>query len=54
MSKQAFQALLPEISQLVESEMGLHYPPDRWPDLQRGLRVAGGQLGFQDVEQFTH
>lgn len=48
MADDALAELMPEISRLVESEMGLHYPPERWPDLQRGLRVAGGDLGYAE------
>ena len=29
--------------------MGLHFPPERWADLQRGLAGAAAELGFADV-----
>nr|MDQ2687274.1 chemotaxis protein CheR [Armatimonadota bacterium] len=40
--------LIQDVSRLVESEMGLHYPPERWPDLQRGLLAAGSDLGYAE------
>ena len=42
--------LLAAVSQAVEAQLGLHYPPERWPDLERGLRGAAVELGFDDVE----
>jgi chemotaxis protein methyltransferase CheR len=38
--------LLTEASGLVAERMGLHFPEERWPDLARGLRAAGQELGF--------
>ena len=42
--------LIRDVSQLIESEMGLHYPPERWPDLQRGLLTAGSDLGYAEAD----
>lgn len=53
MTEQSLTELLPEVSRLVEAEMGLHYPPERWADLQRGLRVAGGELGYDNDAAFV-
>lgn len=40
---------LPEnFSRFVETRLGLHFPPSRWPDLHRGLRAAATELGFED------
>ena len=42
--------LLSKASQSVEAQLGLHYPPERWADLERGLRGAAAELGFGTVE----
>lgn len=41
---------LSAISVLVSERMGLHYPPDRWGDLARGLEKATAALGYANVE----
>lgn len=43
--------LLATVSHAVEAQLGLHYPPERWPDLERGLRGAATELGFDCVEK---
>ena len=43
--------LLEVVSQSIEAQLGLHYPPERWPDLDRGLRGAAKELGFDCVEK---
>jgi chemotaxis protein methyltransferase CheR len=43
------EVLLPELGQLssfVAEVMGLHFPPPRWNDLQRGLAATSQELGF--------
>ena len=40
---------LSELGELVAREMGLHFPPERWRDLERGLRSAAGAFGFADT-----
>lgn len=42
--------LLAAVSQSVEAQLGLHYPPERWTDLERGLQGAAAELGFECVE----
>ncbi len=44
-------ALLQAVSVAIEAQLGLHYPPDRWGDLERGLRGAALDLGFESVEE---
>ena len=39
-----------QLSEFIERQMGWHYPPERWPDLLRGLTPAARQLGFEAVE----
>lgn len=43
-------SLLEQASGLIEERAGLHFPPDRWPDLERGLSSAAGELGLGDAE----
>jgi len=37
------------LSELIADRMGLHFPPERWSDLQRGLTGAAEEFGFADV-----
>jgi len=41
---------LSRLSELISSHMGLHLPTDRWPDIQRGIRSAAREFGFNDAE----
>lgn len=43
--------LLTRLSQFVELRMGLHFPPNRLKDLERGICSAAGDLGFTDIER---
>ncbi len=38
-----------QVSELIAERMGLHFPRERLPDLQRGLETAGDELGFENV-----
>jgi chemotaxis protein methyltransferase CheR len=42
--------MLERLSGFVETRMGLHFPPERLCDLERGIRSAAGELGFNTVE----
>ena len=42
---------LTRLSQFVELRMGLHFPPNRLKDLERGICAAAGDLGFTDIER---
>jgi len=37
------------VSEFIAEHMGLHFPPERVADLQRGLAGAAGEFGFQDL-----
>ncbi|SEK85999.1 CheR family methyltransferase [Nitrosovibrio tenuis] len=41
--------LLPQLSQLLEMEMGLYYPTTSWGDLERRIAAAAPALGMMDV-----
>jgi chemotaxis protein methyltransferase CheR len=40
--------LLAGASELLAARIGLHFPEERFPDLERGLRSAARELGFAD------
>ena len=42
--------LLSALSDFVAARLGLHFPQERWRDLQRGLVAAAAEFGFEDVE----
>lgn len=43
--------LLAQFSEFVAGHMGLHFPAERWPDLQRGIQNAMPEFGFANAEQ---
>lgn len=42
--------LLSGLSDFVATRLGLHFPQERWRDLQRGLVAAAAEFGFEDAE----
>lgn len=46
-------AWLPPLASLVGERLGLDYPPERWPDLERGMRVAALQAGAGNADVFA-
>lgn len=42
--------LIRRLGEFVEARMGLHFPPERLPDLERGICAAAGEFGFTEVE----
>jgi len=38
-----------QLSNLIAERMGLHFPRERWDDLQRGLAGAAQEFGFADA-----
>ena len=42
-------ALWPRLSEFVAQQTGLHFPPERRSDLQRGLTTAAVEFGFADA-----
>ena len=41
------------LGEFIAERMGLHFPSERWGDLQRGLAEAAGELGFADVAAYA-
>ena len=48
MSERVSEALLGKLSEFVASRLGLHFPRERWHDLERGALVASRESGFED------
>jgi chemotaxis protein methyltransferase CheR len=42
--------MLEQLSELVGERMGLHFPRERWHDLERRIRSAAKEFGFKDSE----
>lgn len=42
--------LLSQLSEFVANHMGLHFPQERWRDLERGLQSAAREFGAPNVE----
>lgn len=45
---------LSELSEFVATKMGLHFPKERWRDLERGIASAAGEFGFKDLGSCIH
>lgn len=43
-------SLLEEFSMFLGSRMGLHYPPERWADLDRAVVQMAAELGYSDAD----
>lgn len=41
--------LLSSLSEFVTAQMGLHFPPQRWRDLERGIQSAAREFDFEDA-----
>jgi chemotaxis protein methyltransferase CheR len=42
--------LLAGVSEFVALRMGLHFPPERWRDIERGIAAAAREFGHPDAE----
>ena len=45
--------LLSDVSDLVAARLGLHFPRERWPDLEQGLSSAAADLGSKGTASFA-
>ncbi|HAE39988.1 MAG TPA: chemotaxis protein CheR [Candidatus Riflebacteria bacterium] len=52
MSEHLPATLMAKVSQIIESRIALHFPPDRWNDLEQKLKFAAKEFGFTDHEAF--
>ena len=46
------EVLLEQFSKFVAERIGLHFPRERWRDLERGIRSVAKELGFHETESF--
>lgn len=46
--------LLAQLGEFVATQMGLHFPTERYGDLERGIRSAVQDFGFEDIESCIH
>lgn len=49
MPRQITDHQMAQFSDYVTSRLGLHFPKKRWPDLERIINRAAGELGFKDA-----
>ncbi|MBZ0090623.1 MAG: chemotaxis protein CheR [Sulfuricellaceae bacterium] len=47
-------ALLSRLSDVLAARLGLHYPAERWSDLERGIASAAPALGMADATSCAH
>ena len=43
------EILLSSLSDFLGAQIGLHFPPERWPDLERGIGAAAREFGFDNT-----
>ena len=43
-------SLLSSLSEFVATQTGLHFPPERWADLERGIAAAASDFHFSNAE----
>lgn len=53
MNQGARAAWLPPLAGLVGERLGLDFPPERWPDLERCMRAAALESGGEDPDAFA-
>ena len=46
-------ALMLPLSELLAAQMGLHFPEERWGDLERGMAAAASEFGMADVDAYV-
>lgn len=39
-----------ELSELIAARIGIHYPRERWKDMERGISAAAMEFGFTDAQ----
>lgn len=45
--------LLSRLGEFVAAQMGLHFPKERWSDLERGITSAAREFRFSDTESYV-
>src|SRR3990172_7130252 len=47
-------SLLSRLSDFLASQIGLHFPRERWRDLERGIAAASRESGYAEAEAYIH
>src|SRR5450759_3902801 len=47
-------SLLSRLSDFLESQIGLHFPKERWRDLERGIAAAARESGYKEAQAYIH
>ena len=50
MAHQSPDTVLSGLSDLLGEKMGIHFPRERWKDMERGISTAARELGFEDIQ----
>ncbi len=50
MTSRISDSLLSVLAEFVSNRMGLHFPKERWSDLEHGIGSAASEFGYKDVE----
>lgn len=50
MTTNASDSMLSQLSDFLAAKTGLHFPAERWRDLERGIKSAAHEFGFMDTE----
>src|SRR5713101_3007652 len=45
--------LISQAAELIAAQLGLHFPPARWDDLERGIGAAAREFGSRDLQSFV-
>lgn len=50
MAHQLPDTILADLSDLLDKKMGIHFPRERWKDMERGISAAARELGCKDIQ----
>ncbi|HEY4299735.1 MAG TPA: CheR family methyltransferase [Candidatus Didemnitutus sp.] len=53
MMRELSDPLLSRCGEFIAEHLGLHFPPERAADLQRGIRLAAEEFGYAETEPFA-
>jgi chemotaxis protein methyltransferase CheR len=53
MTRSISDELISQAAELIAAQLGLHFPPARWDDLERGIGAAAQELGARDLQSFV-
>lgn len=54
MSQRISEMLFSQLTDFVAAQMGLHFPRERWRDLERGIGFAAREFHFEDLDSCIH